>query len=66
MNRLASNFTDLDFNNFFRKSYASTLSYIVFSRPDSGVFSHGTLYSGYGTKDQTSFTYNNNSFGRSC
>ncbi len=46
-----------DFNNFFRKSYASTLSYIVFSRPDSGVFSHGTLYSGYGTKDQTSFTY---------
>lgn len=48
-----------DFNNFFRKSYASTLSYIVFSRPDSGVFSQGTLYTGYGTNNQTSFTYSN-------
>lgn len=45
------------FNNFFRKKYNSTVSYVVFDRPsDTNIFNNGTLYCDYGTSSQTSFS----------
>lgn len=44
-----------DFNTYFRKEYNSTVSYVVFERPNSTAFNNGTLYCDYGTSSQTSF-----------
>lgn len=45
------------FNNFFRKKYNSTVSYVVFDRPsDTNIFNNGTLYCDYGASSQTSFS----------
>lgn len=48
-------FKRTDFNTYFRKEYNSTVSYVVFERPNSTAFNNGTLYCDYGTNDQTSF-----------
>lgn len=63
------------FNTYFRKTYNSTVSYVVFERPSSStIFNNGTLYCDYGTNSQTSFSrsdlsgakfyYNKNDMGR--
>lgn len=48
------NFKRTDFNTYFRKRYSSTVSYVVFERPDASVFATGMFYSGYGTSSQVS------------
>ena len=48
-------FKRTDFNTYFRRTYSSTVSYVVFERPSSSAFNNGTLYCDYGTSDQTSF-----------
>lgn len=63
-----------DFNTYFRKSYNSTVSYVVFERPSSSVFNDGMFYCDYGTASQTTFGrsdlggtkfyYNKNDVGR--
>ena len=63
-----------DFNTYFRKRYNSTVSYVVFERPETAVFANGMFYSDYGTASQTSFGrndlggtkfyYNKNDMGR--
>ena len=47
-----------DFDTVFRNYYPSdTLGYVVFDRPDSDAFDHGTLYSEYGSSSrQVKFT----------
>ena len=52
-------FKRTDFNTYFRKEYNSTVSYVVFERPDSTAFNNGTLYCDYGTNSQTSFSRSN-------
>ena len=49
-----------DFDTVFRNHYPSdTLGYVVFDRPDSDAFDHGTLYSEYGSSSrQVKFTRN--------
>lgn len=44
-----------DFNTYFRRSYNSTVSYVVFQRPSSTVFNDGMFYCDYGTASQTTF-----------
>ena len=47
-----------DFDTLFRNHYPNdTLGYVVFDRPDSDAFDHGTLYSEYGSSSrQVKFT----------
>ena len=46
------------FNTVFQASYPSeSLEYVIFDRPDSDAFDHGTLYSEYGRSSyETAFT----------
>lgn len=68
-------FKRTDFNTYFRKRYNTTVSYVVFERPDGAIFNNGTFYCDYGTSTQTTFGrnelggarfyYDKNSMGRS-
>lgn len=51
-------FDRANFNTVFQASYPSeSLEYVIFDRPDSDAFDHGTLYSEYGRSSyETAFT----------
>ena len=51
-------FKRTDFNTYFRRRYSSTVSYVVFQRPETAVFTNGTFYCDYGAANQTSFGRN--------
>ena len=41
---------------FYDNSSSGTLRYVVFDRPDSSAFDHGTLYYDYGGRNELAFT----------
>ena len=69
-------FDRANFNTVFQASYPSeSLEYVIFDRPDSDAFDHGTLYSEYGRSsygtaftrsdlDDATFYYSNSVSGR--
>ena len=53
-----------DFYDFFDDNTSSgSLDYVVFDRPDSDAFDHGTLYYNYGGKNEVTLTRNSLSSG---
>ena len=62
-------FDEDDFQKLYDKSSCTgTFKYLVFDRPSTSEYAHGTIYSRYGKRNETSFSrsaLNGNSFGYS-